>query len=223
MPDTNEVAPRNTVESKGILPQGFTSDSALVLAGYLFVILALGALTGMAILLYRAGLGDLKDAMSWTNVVQIFFAPLMLFVIAVFSSLLGFSMLQISGRPSRRVIHPDDYKLLSEMLLKGNHSGIDDWIRLSSLTGIIGGFTKVGMFGLPLATIILTIGFAVLAVVTIHWPETSKAMFDLSKLTLGAFIGSFVQRQTAEHKNSTAHPGGQPGTGRASGTTLQER
>ena len=223
MQDPKEGMPSKLTEPKSVLPEGLTSDSALVLAGYLFIILALGALTGMAVSLYRAGLGDMREALKWADVLQVFFAPLMLFVIAIFSSLLGFSMLQISGRPSRRVIHPDDYKLLSEMLLKGNHAGIDDWIRLSSLTGIIGGFTKVGMFGLPLATIILTIGFAGLAVVTIHWPETSKAMFDLSKLTLGAFIGSFVQRQTAEHGGSTGHQAGQSGAGKGSGGGSPER
>lgn len=175
-----------------------TSESTLAVAGYLFIILSLVALTLISIILYRGGLANLDKELSWTYVLQVFFVPIFLFVIASGSALLGLSMLQISGRSSRRVIHPDDYKLLSHMLLTANHAGIDDWVRLSSLTGIIGGFTKVGLYGLPLATIALTIAFAALAVCTLHWPETSKAMFDLSKLTLGAFIGSYVQRQAPE-------------------------
>ena len=175
-----------------------TSEGALATAGYLFIILSLVALALISIILYRGGLANLDKELSWTYVLQIFFVPIFLFVIATGSALLGLSMLQISGRSSRRVIHPDDYKLVSHMLLSNNHAGIDDWVRLSSLTGIIGAFTKVGLYGLPLATIALTIVFAVLAVCTIHWQDTSKAMFDLSKLTLGAFIGSYVQRQATD-------------------------
>jgi hypothetical protein len=133
---------------------------------------------------------------SWSAVLQTYFAPMFLFVVAAFTYVLGFSMVHTSGRTSRRVIHPDDYYLLGTMLLNNNRAGIDDWIRLSSLTGSIGAFTKVGLYGLPLATIVLTITFAILGVVTLTYAETSKAMFDMSKLTLGAFIGSYVQRQT---------------------------
>jgi hypothetical protein len=83
------------------------------------------------------------------------------------------------------------------MLLSKNQTGIDNYIRLSSLTGIIGAFTKLGLSGLPLATIALTITFALMALITLRSDATSKAMLDLCKLTLGAFIGSYVQKQTS--------------------------
>src|SRR4051794_27472114 len=68
-------------------------------------------------------------------------------------------------------------------------------------------FTKLGLTGLPLATISLTIIFSLLATAN---PGT---FLDLAKLTLGAFIGSYVQRNVEIRRAdaalpvaSTAHP-----------------
>ena len=63
---------------------------------------------------------------------------------------------------------------------------IDQYVRLSSLAKFTGTFTQLGLTGLPLATIALTLFFALLS---IFKPD----FLDLTKLTLGAFIGSFVQ------------------------------
>jgi hypothetical protein len=59
----------------------------------------------------------------------------------------------------------------------------------------------LGLTGLPLATIGLTLFFSLLA---IQYPN----FMDLAKLTLGAFIGSFVQKQ-AGAGGSVRLPGGQ--------------
>jgi hypothetical protein len=66
---------------------------------------------------------------------------------------------------------------------------------LRSLTDFTGTFTKLGLTGLPLATIGLTIFFALLFMYS-----TEKDYMDLAKLTLGAFIGSFVQKQVGERQ-----------------------
>jgi hypothetical protein len=65
------------------------------------------------------------------------------------------------------------------------------YIRLSSLSGLVGTFTKIGLSGLPLATIGLTFIFTLLSVFGANF-------FDLARLTLGAFIGSYVQRTATE-------------------------
>ena len=52
-----------------------------------------------------------------------------------------------------------------------------------------GTFTKVGLTGLPLATIILTIMLAILGIF-------NPQFFDLAQLTLGAFLGSYVQKRS---------------------------
>ena len=72
-------------------------------------------------------------------------------------------------------------------------------MRLSSLSGFTGTFTKLGLTGLPLATVALTLIFAALALLPVGL-EGQKSFFDLTKLTLGAFIGSFVQRQVEQRR-----------------------
>jgi hypothetical protein len=110
------------------------------------------------------------------------------------AAILGFYLLRAAGTANREMLSRRDYDLLSKMLLDGNHDGITEYIRLGSLFGVIGTFTKLGITGLPLATIALTIIFAVLG----SLPQGQAGFLDLAKLTLGAFIGSFVQRQGIE-------------------------
>jgi hypothetical protein len=79
--------------------------------------------------------------------------------------------------------------LLAPLVTDGKTESIDQYVRLSSLAKFTGTFTQLGLTGLPLATIALTLFFSLLALVK---PDD---FLDLAKLTLGAFIGSFVQRQ----------------------------
>ena len=53
----------------------------------------------------------------------------------------------------------------------------------------------LGLTGLPLATIGLTIFFALM-----YAYGGLEPFMDLAKLTLGAFIGSFVQKQVGERQ-----------------------
>lgn len=120
-----------------------------------------------------------------------YFAPLLAFAIGLVSAFLGYSLLRAAGSAPREVIPPQDYELLSEMLRSGNLDGINNYVKLGSLTGTIGTFIKLQITGLPLATIGLTIFFALLGVLN----GGQNPFYDLAKLTLGAFIGSYVQRQ----------------------------
>ena len=67
-------------------------------------------------------------------------------------------------------------------------------------------FTKLGVTGIPLVTVVLTLIFSFIALTL---SEHSKDFLDLAKLTLVAFIGSFVQRSVELRKqdagSSTAH------------------
>jgi hypothetical protein len=83
----------------------------------------------------------------------------------------------------------------------------------------------LGLSGLPLLTVSLTLFFSILASTIwfiglyVHTPGTtpgtdishdiSAALIDLAKLTLGAFIGSFVQRNVSE-RAAESRPQGQP-------------
>jgi hypothetical protein len=144
-------------------------------------------------------------------------APLMLFGAALFSASIGYVLLRTAGAATRETIPRQDYELLSRLLLDNNTAGIEQYIRLSSLGGFAGLFQKIGLSGLPLATIGLTVIFTVLSLA-----GGGKEIFDLAKLTLGAFIGSYVQRSVTERIASgeerprsapPAQPPNRPGAG----------
>lgn len=87
------------------------------------------------------------------------------------------------------VIPERDRQLLEPLISSANDRAIEQYVRLSSLTGMTGTATKLGLTGLPLLTVALTLIFSALEIYT---PQ--GGFLDLAKLTLGAFIGSFVQR-----------------------------
>jgi hypothetical protein len=124
-----------------------------------------------------------------------FYPEMLLFAIAVFTALLGVNLLR-SGLATvvpGPVINPDEWGVIGPEGKDGKDEAVSQYIRLRSLTGFTGTFTKLGLTGLPVATIGLTIFFALM-----YAYSTDAAYMDLAKLTLGAFIGSFVQKQVGE-------------------------
>lgn len=93
------------------------------------------------------------------------------------------------------VVPPRDLPMIAEAIKQGKPEAVDQYIRLASLTGSVGLFQKIGLTGLPLTTLVLVIFFAFGVLLSSDNSETFKAFLDFTKLTLGAFIGSFVQRQ----------------------------
>jgi hypothetical protein len=91
-------------------------------------------------------------------------------------------------------INPNEWLDLKEKVLAGDELAITQYVHLRSLTGFTGAFTKLGLQGLPLATIGLTIFFALMYL-------RDPQYLELAKLTLGAFIGSFVQKQVGERQS----------------------
>jgi hypothetical protein len=85
--------------------------------------------------------------------------------------------------------------LLVTIIKDSNESAVRLYLDLTNTKGITGTFTKMGITGLPLATIFLTCFFAMLG---LSDEPNRNTFLDLAKLTLGAFIGSFVQRQLNE-------------------------
>jgi hypothetical protein len=90
--------------------------------------------------------------------------------------------------------------------MDGKAEPVDQYVRLRSLSGMSGTFTKLGVTGLPLVTVFLTLLFSLVSLLPIARAEN---FLDLAKLTLGAFIGSFVQRQVEQRRQEAAQP---PGT-----------
>lgn len=126
---------------------------------------------------------------------------LLLFVTTIVSGYVGFKLVVASGASPENPIPPNDYALLAPLIREGKAESIDQYVRLCSLSGFTGTFTKLGLTGLPLATIALTLIFAALALLPLD-TESQRSFFDLTKLTLGAFIGSFVQRQVEQRQAS---------------------
>jgi hypothetical protein len=86
-----------------------------------------------------------------------------------------------------------DRALLEPLISAANRPAIQAYIDLSSLRGATVVFTRLGVLGLPLVTILLTLIFAGLSLLPNN-PHSEKYL-DIARLTLGAFIGSFVQKQ----------------------------
>jgi hypothetical protein len=172
-------------------------------AGLIFLAtgLVLFLLTGY--LLYQKGLEgtyiDIRnssDKLSPADVYNFYGAilntvlvPMICLSAALICSSVGIRLLRAVGITAAQVISAQDYPILAPAISAGNEQAITQYIRLSSLSGVTGTFTKVGLSGLPLATIALTIFLSLAGLVNSQY-------FDLAKLTLGAFLGSFVQRQS---------------------------
>jgi hypothetical protein len=120
--------------------------------------------------------------------------PFLLIVTAAAVSMFGYLLLRSAGAANRQVIPPEDRELLSTLILEENTTeGFQKYVTLAGFSGVTGFFHKIGVSGLPLATIFLTLAFALLAITNLG--GQAAAFADLANLGLGAFLGSFVQRQ----------------------------
>jgi hypothetical protein len=131
-----------------------------------------------------------------------FSVQLIQILIASIAAIIGYGLFSSARTAGKQVIPREDRAILTALIKEEKEKGIDQYIRLSSLIGATGFFTRLGLAGLPLATIGLTLIFTALS----FW---GTAYLDLAKLTLGAFIGSYVQRQ------ATPGTGGGPNIPRA--------
>ena len=127
---------------------------------------------------------------------------LTLIAIVILSAIAGYLFLDASNPPAPDAFLPRDRELLSKTIAAGNEQAVTQYLRLRNMRGITGFFQKLGLPGLPIATIFVTLLFTFLAVSVAG--EAQKSLFDLAKLTLGAFIGSFVQRSI----DPSVHPHG---------------
>lgn len=126
-------------------------------------------------------------------VLQNFTDDILIFFGAIFLSIVGIRLLGAAGKGVPTVIPPDDRDLLEPLIKAANAPAINQYVILSSLTGFTGTFQKIGFSGLPLATVSLTLIFSALSFL-------DGDFLELAKLTLGAFIGSFVQKSTGVGK-----------------------
>lgn len=129
--------------------------------------------------------------------------PFVHIVIGILSFIFGYTLLR-SPRTTG-TIPEQDQTLVFEHLSK-RPTFIEEYRSLRQLVGVPGFFRNLDLWGLPLATIAVTLLFCLLAIacygvnalsaaeqkpIPVEFPQT---ILELSKLTLGAFIGSFVSK-----------------------------
>lgn len=193
--DTTETSPTTSsalspIEYKALY---FGGAALVFVAEVIFIAAAF-------VVVYRATTSEVSDYSTQT-ILQMLIPPSILMVAAAVSTLFGFLILRSVGAMNRFVIPVNDRDLLRRMIESGNDKGIDQYIRLAALSGPTGFFQKIGVSGLPLATIFLSLIFGLLALVVGNLPQEQnleQTFSDLAKLTLGAFLGSYVQRQQSE-------------------------
>jgi len=127
---------------------------------------------------------------------------LTLIAIVILSAIAGYLFLDASNPSAPDAFLPRDRDLLNKTIAAGNEQAVTQYLRLRNMRGVTGFFQKLGLPGLPIATIFVTLLFTFLAVSVAG--DAQKSLFDLAKLTLGAFIGSFVQRSI----DPSVHPHG---------------
>lgn len=128
---------------------------------------------------------DQGSEMVWF--IQHYSSDILSVVFVIFLSTVGLQLLGAAGKTTPRVIPDEDRNLLEPLVREAKKEAIHQYVILSSLSGFTGTFQKIGFSGLPLATAVLTLLFCGLSFAN---PE----FIEFAKLTLGAFIGSFVQR-----------------------------
>lgn len=125
---------------------------------------------------------------GWERIIVLTTGCLLVSVIALYG--IKYFMSDLTSSP-KYTITPEDRELLEPLIKEANEKAIDQYVRLSSLSGATGTATRLGLTGLPLATIGLTVFFSLGAMI-------NYGFLDLAKLTLGAFIGSFVQKAVVD-------------------------
>jgi hypothetical protein len=136
--------------------------------------------------------GEISQTVSFY--LPIFLVPVILLFAAALASVVGYLLMRAGGAATSEFIPEKDREMVGRILLQAApKEAMDEYVRLRSLSGISGFFTKMKLSGLPLATITLTLIFTFLAI----W---SEAFFDLAKLTLGVFLGSYVQQHAGPER-----------------------
>lgn len=181
-----------------ISPKTFTA-----IGGYIFLAVSAFAFTILVYQHLKTGskynINEEEIAENIWGLINIFSSHIIVIATGIISAIIGYTLLRTAGAALKEVIPDKDADFLYELLKEGNSKALNYYVKLASLSGIEGTFTKLGITGLPLATITLTAFFAILGLI----PGTENAnFFDLAKLTLGAFIGSFVQKAKSKEEES---------------------
>src|ERR1044072_4308572 len=91
----------------------------------------------------------------WREVVLPYFGVIIICFIGMLCAMFALRLFSKAGSLSSQVIRPEDRALLEPLIKEPRKDAIAEYIRLASLSGFSGTFTKLGFTGLPLATVAL--------------------------------------------------------------------
>lgn len=175
---------------------GLTQTKSLTYGGLIFMMLSFIIFLFLCYLLLPESTSKKPDLLKGWDIISHYFPQVLLLFSSLAASIIGSLLLRAAGTATKQPIPEQDHELLSDLLKNNNKEGIENYMKLNSLIGMSGFFTKIDFTGLPLATIVMTIVFCLLSLITeFYGGQTSSGFFDLAKLTLGAFIGSYVQKK----------------------------
>lgn len=176
-------------------------ESLLVGSGFFFYLM--GALCiGYAAYLVVAHGEDRRPAEGASDIVVLLAVNsdvIALALLAILAATIGHSLVNKASESTNYVIRPDDAPKIWPLISEEKKDAIALYMEIARLSGLSGKFVRFGFTGLPLATVVLTIIFVLLSF-------KNEQLLDLAKLTLGAFIGSFVQRGSDAKNGIAAAP-----------------
>jgi hypothetical protein len=195
-PESNAAQPRNGGPATGT---GF-SDRILAFSGYFLIAVSVFSFGVLVYIKLKESVEPKGDFVgTWLGFVQRESVTLSLLVLGIVAALLGKRLMTSFRLMGARTIPIEDLPLVKQAVIDGKPEPIDQYVRLRSLTGFSGTFQKLGITGLPLTTVFLTLVFSFVSLITAN-DKVATSFLDLAKLTLGAFIGSFVQRQVEQRR-----------------------
>src|SRR5262249_24783604 len=157
--DPNEALDQTTRPS---LSQMGYADRFLAMSGYLLIgaaVLSFGAVVVMKVLLVIRR-EVLIPASNWVDLVQQESGTIALLFIGWVAASLGKRLLTSLRLVDTRTIPYEDLPLVRRAVIDGKSEPIHQYVRLRSLSGMSGNFTKLGVTGLPLTTVFLTLVFS---------------------------------------------------------------
>lgn len=186
------------------------TDRILATCGYLLVAFSVICFGAIVYLKVHESLKTVPPARieSALDLVQRETSTIVLLLIGYLTASMGRRLLTTVRLTDTRTIPIEDLPLVRDAVMKGSPEPIDQYLRLRSLSGIAGNFTKLQVTGLPLTTVFLTLVFAGVALLPLANKQLPGQFLDLAKLTLGAFIGSFVQGRVEQRKQQKAEAEG---------------
>jgi len=134
-------------------------ERIIVLCGYLFVGASVLSFGMMGFVKFRSARDSVITYASWLDLVSREMPIITFLIIGVVTALLGQRLLTTAQMPYTRTIPKDDLPLVEDAVKQGKPEPIDQYVRIRSLSGWAGNFTKLGITGLPLTTVFLTLIF----------------------------------------------------------------